>query len=327
MLDEFFSLHFTTAGLPEADRLAHHREYLGAAMGVVDIEATGEAPFHGETRLAALPDFGLASIVTSPTRVTRNPGLMPQTDESVILVLMGKGSGAFRVTQGKHELDVPSSQAVLLRGTEPIHCANETVRLHTVRLPTASFAHLLADFDGAIGRTVPSDAPGLSLLTAYLDAIHDALPGSPALRHVARTHISDLMAVFLGATRDAEAEAMGRGVAAARLRAIKSDIAERLGQPDLAAEQVARRHAVSGRYVQMLFEKDGATFGTYLSGLRLAQAHRRLSDPAAAHLSITEIVFEAGFNELSTFYRAFRRRYGATHSDIRTAAQAADRKG
>ncbi|RUX33774.1 helix-turn-helix domain-containing protein, partial [Mesorhizobium sp. M7A.F.Ca.CA.002.09.1.1] len=36
--------------------------------------------------------------------------------------------------------------------------------------------------------------------------------------------------------------------------------------------------------------------------------------------SITAIAYEAGFNDLSYFNRAFRRRYDATPSDVRAAA-------
>jgi AraC-like DNA-binding protein len=187
-------------------------------------------------------------------------------------------------------------------------------------MPVSLFDHLLADFDGAVGRSVPASAPALSLLASYIETIHDELPRSPALRHLAPLHMRDLMTVFMGATRDAEMQAMGRGVAAARLRAIKLDMARHLQRADLTAERVGRDHKVSARYVQKLFERDGTTFNNYLSDLRLEEARRRISNPALAHFPITEIVFDAGFNDLSTFYRLFRKRFDATPSDLRAAA-------
>lgn len=53
---------------------------------------------------------------------------------------------------------------------------------------------------------------------------------------------------------------------------------------------------------------------------RLARAHRMLGDPRHARRSITAIAYEAGFNDLSYFNRAFRRRYDATPSDVWAAA-------
>jgi AraC-like DNA-binding protein len=46
-----------------------------------------------------------------------------------------------------------------------------------------------------------------------------------------------------------------------------------------------------------------------------------LTDPRLAARSITSIAFDAGFGDLSYFNRCFRRRYGATPSDVRSSAQ------
>jgi AraC-like DNA-binding protein len=45
-----------------------------------------------------------------------------------------------------------------------------------------------------------------------------------------------------------------------------------------------------------------------------------LGDPAHARWSITAIAFAAGFRDLSSFNRSFRRRYSASLSDVRRAA-------
>jgi AraC-like DNA-binding protein len=42
-----------------------------------------------------------------------------------------------------------------------------------------------------------------------------------------------------------------------------------------------------------------------------------LSDVRHAGTKISTIAFDAGFNDLSSFYRAFRRRFGALPSEIR----------
>jgi AraC-like DNA-binding protein len=67
----------------------------------------------------------------------------------------------------------------------------------------------------------------------------------------------------------------------------------------------------------MLFESDGTTFSRFLLDQRLARAHRMLNNPLPAERTISAIAYEAGFGDLSHFNRAFRRRYGATPSDIR----------
>jgi AraC-like DNA-binding protein len=47
-------------------------------------------------------------------------------------------------------------------------------------------------------------------------------------------------------------------VRAARLRAIKADIAERLTQDDLTVAAVASRQRISESYVRKLFESEGS---------------------------------------------------------------------
>jgi AraC-like DNA-binding protein len=71
----------------------------------------------------------------------------------------------------------------------------------------------------------------------------------------------------------------------------------------------------------MLFEAEGTTFSQYVLGQRLALAHRLLTDPRDARSTITAIAFDAGFGDLSSFNRAFRRAYGATPSDVRAAVR------
>ena len=50
---------------------------------------------------------------------------------------------------------------------------------------------------------------------------------------------------------------------------------------------------------------------------RLAHAHRLLIDPRHARQSIGGIAYSCGFGDLSHFNHAFRRRYGATPSEVR----------
>ncbi|RUX65433.1 AraC family transcriptional regulator, partial [Mesorhizobium sp. M7A.F.Ca.US.014.04.1.1] len=83
---------------------------------------------------------------------------------------------------------------------------------------------------------------------------------------------------------------------------------------------LARRHRLSARYIRKLFESEGTSLSDFMLCQRLLRAHRMLSNPRHAGRSITAIAFEAGFNDLSYFNRAFRRRYGATPSDVRAAA-------
>ena len=62
------------------------------------------------------------------------------------------------------------------------------------------------------------------------------------------------------------------------------------------------------------------TFTEHVLGQRLAYVHRLLSDPRRAGEKVASVAFDAGFNDVSYFYRVFRRRYGVLPTDVRAQA-------
>src|SRR5437667_2219749 len=105
------------------------------------------------------------------------------------------------------------------------------------------------------------------------------------------------MARAVGATRYATELATGRGGKAARLAAIKKDIAGNIDRPDLSVSALSARHGLTPRGIQRLFEMEGTTFTEYLISQRLARAHRLLSDPGRGSDKITAIAWDCGFGD------------------------------
>ena len=126
---------------------------------------------------------------------------------------------------------------------------------------------------------IPRGTGMLSLLRNYVDALFDdPVLAMPEMRQLIVAQLCDLVAVTLGATRDATAVAEGRGIRAARLRAIKSDIEAHLADGDLSPGAVARRQKVSDSYIRKLFEGEGTSFSQFVLVRRLVRAHRMLTD-------------------------------------------------
>jgi AraC-like DNA-binding protein len=176
--------------------------------------------------------------------------------------------------------------------------------------------------EDALARALPPDTGILRLLARYLDVIDDEHGlTTPELRHAAATHVHDLCALAIGATRDAADIAKGRGLRVARLRALKADIAENLASGTISSSALAKRHGVTPRYIRKLFEGEGISLSRFVLHQRLALVHRLLTDPRHHHSTISGLAFDAGFGDLSTFNREFRRHYGATPSDVRAFAE------
>jgi transcriptional regulator GlxA family with amidase domain len=134
---------------------------------------------------------------------------------------------------------------------------------------------------------------------------------------VAVTHVYDLAALALGATRDATEVAKNRGLRAARIGAIKADIRTNLAREALSIHEIASRQCVTPRYIQILFEGEGTTFTEFVLNERLMRALRMLTDLRFADCLISTIAFDVGFGDLSYFNNSFRRRFGGTPSDVR----------
>ena len=67
----------------------------------------------------------------------------------------------------------------------------------------------------------------------------------------------------------------------------------------------------------MLFESEGTSFTDFIREERLQRARSKLLSSRFDHLRISEIAYEVGFNDLSYFNRAFRRRFGQSPGQLR----------
>jgi len=96
--------------------------------------------------------------------------------------------------------------------------------------------------------------------------------------------------------------------ATARVGAVRREIDESFfDQWDLG--RAATRAGLSRRRFTELFRAEaGSTFWNYLNERRLEHAARLLRGEGR---SITGVIFACGFNDVSNFYRLFRRRFGA----------------
>lgn len=219
----------------------------------------------------------------------------------------------------KREIVLDDGAAVLLNYAEArVINRPKHVRYAIARVPRASLAPIVRDIDDAVMRPIPCGAGALGLLTSYVGAlIDDPALATPETRRLFAAQLCDLIAVTIGATSEAAAIARDRGLRAARLRSIKSDIEDHLASFDLTPAAVAGRQQISESYLRKLFEREGTSFTQFLLRRRLALAHDMLKDARRANRSIASIAFAAGFGDLSYFNRTFRRCYGATPSEVR----------
>ncbi|MCV0396320.1 MAG: helix-turn-helix transcriptional regulator [Rhizobiaceae bacterium] len=149
-------------------------------------------------------------------------------------------------------------------------------------------------------------------------------PGSPDTAGIVSAHFHDLIAAAVNHARDPRSSTERLGIRAARLKALKADIARHAHTADLTIDAVARRLRISPRYIRKLLAGENTTFSELVLSARLRRAHHILADPRQTDRSICDVAFGVGFGDLSYFNRTFRRRFGATPSDVRNGTMRND---
>jgi AraC-like DNA-binding protein len=101
-------------------------------------------------------------------------------------------------------------------------------------------------------------------------------------------------------------------------------LARHFADSELSPPSVARALGVSVRALHLAFEPSGRSFSERLSEHRLDEARALLTSPLTMSRPIAEIACDVGFRDLSTFYRAFRAKWGLTPARARAAARAGE---
>ena len=313
---------FCTDGMPPHERPAAVRsmhERCTLPVKPEPMEPLSDEPVHVNITQWALPGLGMMAGALSGLRQRIKPEhSAPTGDDDVFLAFNLAGTSI--VARRDDQVVVHKGDAFLaIRGARGFSVVRpKLVRFIGLRFPLKALAPLVPDLDPSEVRMIPHGSDALNLLRRYLDLIARQSALAPLeLQRAAVAHVYDLAAVTLGAAADRVDLAQNRGVRVARLETIKADIVAHLDDGNLNIAWVAARHGVTLRYLQKLFESEQTSFTEFVVGQRLAKAHRMLTNPLYSRRAISSVAYDAGFNDLSYFNRAFRRRYGLTPSEIR----------
>jgi len=174
----------------------------------------------------------------------------------------------------------------------------------------------------AVG-VLPADAVTGHLLSGMLRSVADTITeiNEDQIRPVVLALPEFLATAILDG---APTKALGgaAGARAAVLDRVFQTIEARMSDPNLNIHQVASEHGISARYLQKLFEAHGESFGQHLKLRRLERCRLDLGSPLHSQRSISEILYQWGFNDSASFSRAFRERYGVSPREYRKSAAA-----
>jgi len=315
--NELGRVRFDANTLPERDRFPAFREQIFRHIVHADVMRLDDAPFRGVVDMRHAGPVKIGDISLSSADIVRDDRFISDGDDDIVIQLCKQGR--IGAVQGKNEVQVSPRDGFFIDNTKParIRAENDT-RFFTLMIPRTRLKASWKD-TGRIAGTKPSVNIALLLLLGYLTEIVPQDLSDPRAAALVGNYLIDL--VICAGEGAAGGRSLERaGVRAARLAAILRRIENAIRNPHLSAAAVAKSLGVTPRYVHLLLEETGRSFTHHVLERRLERAAALLRDPQWDRRKVVDIAAEAGFTDLSYFNRSFRRRYGATPSDIRAAA-------
>jgi AraC family transcriptional regulator, positive regulator of tynA and feaB len=179
----------------------------------------------------------------------------------------------------------------------------------SLRFPRRRLALSDSVLSEAAVRAVGADSPAMRIYTNFVTSLFRESPGLPtaAAAPMADTAVT-LLAAALTDMTGKNAGAPPQSSPAAMLAVLRAHVTENLDDPGLSVPSLARRHKISERYVHNVFAGIGITPAAYIRQERLTRAALLLG--SSPGLSVLDVAVRCGFTDVTTFTRAFKRRYG-----------------
>lgn len=253
-----------------------------------------------------------------PHRVIRSPRMIEESSHNnffIGCILAGKanlsqaghvaalerGDLAILDSTRSYEIDVPSSFDALW-----------------VRVPRYRIEGRLTSIEQGMSRRINGSA-GIGNLASVM--LRSALKEASRIGATDANRITNSLLDLLGlslACEFAAAPSLSTG-RQSTLRRIQQHIDDNLDDETLSLDTIAAAHALSPRYVNKLFEREGVSTAKWIRMRRLERCRADLENPEMRNLSISEIAFNRGFGNISSFNRAFKARFKVAPTALRNS--------
>ncbi|PQM27090.1 hypothetical protein CVO77_19255 [Sphingopyxis lindanitolerans] len=281
----------------------------------IEMRHTARDDGYGAAALTCAGDDGIAftDLVCAPTASRFFDG---RVDDMQLCAVV---EGQFGVAHGQDEREWlgPGSGLHLLDCHRPAQTHSETsYRAYHITLPRAAVYRAMGSDPiagtGAL-RSLP-DTPLALLLKDQLGALARHGPNvNPAEAAAAMTLLSGLTLTYLQGFNTAAPRA-GKRLGETHFASACRLIEARRDDAGLTADAVARAIGCSRASLYRLFEQRGLSVAEHIRAVRLNHGRVLLREP---RLGIGDIALRCGYDDLSAFGKAFRRRFGMSPRDWR----------
>jgi AraC-like DNA-binding protein len=167
-------------------------------------------------------------------------------------------------------------------------------------------------------QVIDPNAPLQRVLSAFLEQYFQEFDTLDAAQSVACLRALDLLLVACMAGDNGTGATLACTLAQERHRKALQYVENNLLHPGLCSARVARHLCISERQLHRSFEAHGTSVSAEVRRLRLAYALEQLTHSPG--MPVTQIAYQCGFDSLSTFYRAVKKAYGHTATELRAQA-------
>ena len=309
-------MEFSTDSVRPQDRLAYWKDVVCAAFVHLDVDSRVGADFSASLSMRAAGDCQLIRVRGVCQSVTRTDRIIEEDGDEHLIVMFQRRGQAAVIQDGRQTVMAPGSLA-MMDSRRPYRLSfPESFEQSVIKVPARAMQRRLGMLHGLTARALPADTAACKVFQGAVEAAAATPKG--ALEGRLSDPLLDLLAMAL--VPEASTEAKALVTAPARVARAKTYIHANLRDPDLRPEQVAHAQSISLRLLQRLFAREGLGLSELIVELRLEQCRAALIDPLQRMRSVSDIAYAAGFADLSHFSRAFRRRYGASASELRAQA-------
>lgn len=303
----------STEGVPPARRREWLSEVIGREYARAEARALPTQPLFNEMTIYGEQDVRLSAIRSNAVAIERplRPALPDSQDVYLAVVLL---SGEYFLEQDERRVSLRPGDMTIYDATLPhkIFCPGAFSKL-IVSLPRAVMRTHWPDMHSRLATPIPGDrGPGAIAASHIRTIAAHAAELTDECFAAATDHCVDLIALSVAERGGSRSARRGR---AATLRRAKRFVEMRLGDPGLDPSVTAKALGLSIRYLNALFETEGESLMRYVWARRLEKCRRDLLLDVGA--PIGDIAYRWGFNDLSHFSRAFRRRFGISAREMR----------
>ncbi len=307
---------FDAQSVKPADRLAFWRDTISDVFVALDCTSPDPARIEGLLRCREVDDIRLAAVRSNSQHVTRRSQSRRSQHDFFLASFQLEGQCIIR----QH-----GRSAALNPGRFAIYDSSQPYELEmdgpfesiTVRLPRDLVGAQMACPERMTAIALGDGAPLSRAAFHYIVSMWQQLDRVASNLHgrISRT-ATDLICDALAEAQGTAPMAETSHVLAMRQRLLVY-IAANARDSDLNPGSIAAANGISLRYLNKLFAGADQSVSVLVWSQRLELARRDLGDCAQRGKSITQIAFDAGFNDLSHFSRIFRTRYGVSPRDYR----------